>query len=230
MNPAYERVYHHHVRKTAGTSLNAAFWGLAGLNLPAMFNSSATTRNGLKFVRSDSKLISEGDYFFANSHTPAYRLQLPPHTFTVTILRDPAARVISYYRQFLWARANPTARDVEPAVDKLQLLAKHMGNGFQDFLRQLPPQLLLTQVFMFSERMDPVEAAENALACSAVCFTETFSEDLKMLATTLELELEEKHERRHDEKVVLDEEELDHLREVLKPEYAMFERVREAMK
>jgi hypothetical protein len=245
VNPAYERVYHYHVRKTAGTSLNSAFWALAGLDLGAMSDRQVAEGNGLKMVRGNPRLIEEGDYFFANSHQPAHSLRLPPSTFTVTILRDPAARAISYYSYLLWARSEEAARDREPFLDEVlaesafldggprRLLSRPASRrreaGFRGFLDRVPPSHLLTQLHMFSERLDPGEAAERALACSAVCFTETFPEGLKALARELQLDLTEKRERRFGEKAILTEDELGLLRERLAPEFAMIERVREGL-
>jgi hypothetical protein len=234
----YKRVYHFHVRKTAGTSLNSAFWALGGLDLGAMADSQAVEGNGLRFVRGNRRLIEEGDYFFANSHQPAWELRLPPATYTITILRDPAARVISYYRYLLWARSNPTAKEAEPFIDDVvaessfldrRLSLRRREVAFRDFLDRAPAERLLTQLHMFSARLDPSEAAENALACSATCFTETYGEDLRRVAAELRLDLSEKRERSFGEKVDLSDDERALLRERLAPEYAMIERVREGL-
>jgi len=238
VNPDYERVYHFHVRKTAGTSLNSAFWALGGFDLRAVAGEQAIEGNGLRFVRSNQRLIEEGDYFFANSHQPAHELRLPPATYTITILRDPAARVISYYRYLLWARSNPGAREAEPFIDDVVAESSFLDRrfslrrrqvAFRDFLDRAPTERLLTQLHMFSARLDPVEAAENALACSAICFTETYLEDLRRVAVELRLDLSEKRERSFGEKVELSDEEQGLLRERLAPEYAMVELVREAL-
>jgi hypothetical protein len=245
VNPAYERVYHFHVRKTAGTSLNSAFWALAGLDLRAMADRQVAEGNGLRMVRGNTRLIEEGDYFFANSHQPAHALRLPPGTFTVTILRDPAARAISYYGYLLWARSGEASRDAEPFLDEVRAEGAFLDRGrggllgrlsprrreasFRDFLAGVPASHLLTQLQMFSARLDPGEAAENALACSAVCFTETFPADLRALAHELQLDLEERRERSFGEKAVLTEAELGLLHERLAPEYTMIERVREGL-
>jgi len=237
MNPDYERVYHFHVRKTAGTSLNSAFWALGGFDLRTVAGEQAIEGNGLRFVRGNQRLIEEGDYFFANSHQPAHELRLPPATYTITILRDPAARVISYYRYLLWARSNRNARQEEPFIDDVVAESSFLGRrlslrrrtGFRDFLERVPTERLLTQLHMFSARLDPSEAAENALACSATCFTETYLEDLRRVAAELRLDLSEKRERSFGEKIELSDEEQELLRERLAPEYAMVELVREGI-
>ncbi len=247
MNPAYKHVYHYHVRKTAGTSLNAAFWALAGLDYHAMSNRQVVEGNGLRILQGGAKLIPEGDYFFASSHQPAYRLRLPPSTFTITILRDPVSRAVSYYRYLLWARDNGADREAEPFIDDVLVESAFLDGGaryapawlrhrlrrrevgFEDFLTRAPAHHLLTQLHMFSERLDPAQAAERVLACSAVCFTETFSADLKRIARELRLDLKERRERRFGEEAILTDEELALLRERLEPEYAMIDRVREGL-
>lgn len=246
MNPAYERVYHYHVRKTAGSSLNAAFWALAGLDYAAMSNRQLAEGNGLKILQGGAKLIPGGDYFFASSHQPAYKLQLPPRTYTITILRDPAARVISYYRYLLWARSDVADRAAEPYIDAVRAESAFLDGGrwlplwarrllrkrepdFEEFIERVPAEHLLTQLHMFSERLDPDEAAERILACSAVCFTETFPDDLERVARELQLDLSERDERRFGETVDLSPQERNLLRERLAAEYAMIERVREKL-
>jgi hypothetical protein len=246
VNPDYDRVYHYHVRKTAGTSLNAAFWALAGLDYGAMSNRQLVEGNGLKILQGGAKLIPEGDYFFASSHQPAFKLQLPPRTYTITILRDPAARAISYYRYLLWARSGGADRAAEPYIDAvraesafldgghrlpfwLRRLLRMREPGFEEFVERVPAEHLLTQLHMFSARLDPDEATERILACSAVCFTETFSEDLERVARELQLDLAERGERRFGETVDLSPQERDLLRERLAPEYAMIEHVREGI-
>ncbi|HEX7244582.1 MAG TPA: hypothetical protein VF245_03345 [Solirubrobacterales bacterium] len=239
MNPAYRRVYHFHVRKTAGTSLNAAFWALGGLDLRAMADRQEAEGNGLRFVRGNPSLIEAGDYFYANSHQPAHALTLPPDTYTIAILRDPAARVLSYYRYLLWARRNPGAREEEPFIDEVVAessfldrrlsLRRRAQPTLRDFLERVPAEHLFAQLHMFSARLDPGEAAANALACSATCFTETYPADLARVAAELRLDLVEMRERSFGEKVELAEDERELLRERLAPEYAMIERVREGL-
>lgn len=224
----YQRVYHYHVRKTAGTSLNSAFWALAGLSLRDLGTRSRVRRNGLVFVRHDRRLIEQGDYFFANSHIPAYSLRLPLGTFTITILRDPLDRLFSYYRYLLWAQEHPTDLHSEPFMRSLRNEIPLLGGSFGDFLDRIPPKRQLSQLYMFSERGDVDEAAERVLACSAICFCETFRQDLERLGEMLGLPLQERHERQFRMPFGVSEHERTKARELLEPEFALVERVKRA--
>lgn len=259
----YRRIHHFHVRKTAGSSLDAAFWALGGpeaAETPKVQAAGRTvTGNGLSFVFHDASLIAKGDYFYASSHAPTYQLRIPAGTFTVTILRDPLARAVSYYRYLLWARSNPDAYDAEPFIESLlresgfldgrirhfrRQLSRHRSEHplralglrrrkprgvtatFANFLTLTPDRHLLTQLHMFSPSLDPREAADNALSCSMVCFTETFSADLERLGSRLGLDLQQKREKSFVEKTELSQRELQLLRARLEPEYEMIDRVR----
>jgi Sulfotransferase family len=222
----YRRVYHYHVRKTAGTSLNAAFWALGGLTLPSIGLANRFKGNGLTFVRHDPKLIQRGQYLFSNSHAPAYSLSLPEGTFTVTILRDPVRRIISHYRYLSWARQEGRDHSEEPFIDSLRAEIKWLGSSFKDFLDRIPRSHLFRQLYMFSEHYDIDDAAERISHCSAVCFTETYSEDLRRLSAILRLPLEEKHERRFGDATTIPPDDLDRARQILEPEYVLLEKVK----
>jgi hypothetical protein len=282
VDQAVNRIYHYHVRKTAGTSLDSSFWALGGAAVEAASRREETEavepdEPHRRFVRHDAELIARGDYFYASSHLPLHQVKVPAETFTVTILRDPAARVISYYRYLLWVRGpGAGAAEAEPFLDQVRAESAFMDGGFRylrsqisspgvtmgsvagsvrqfglrrilarlvpskgdeggggadtftNFLDRIPPRRLLSQVHMFSAAMDPGEAAENALSCSEILFTETFSEDLSRLAHRLELPLQEKRERRFGVDVELSDSDRERLRDRLRPEYEMLARVREA--
>jgi hypothetical protein len=272
-----QRIYHFHIRKTGGSSLDSAFLALGGPKLGtvaerAQFDENLVEGNGLRFVHHDLDLIAGGDYFFASSHEPFFRVDLPPGTFTITILRDPVKRAMSYLRYLLWARANPGAYDREPYIDKVRAESEFLDGGrrflraeisqhgvkvesavrelgvgqylarlspyrpdlgrhdlrpeLQAFLARVPPRRLLTQLYMFSKRLDPREAAENVLRCSEICFTETLGADLARLGERLDLDLEEKRERSFGDRIALDPDEERLLRRRLAPEYELVERVR----
>src|SRR4030095_8400128 len=103
MNPLpgnYKRIYHFHIRKSAGTSINAAFWRLAGKNLQDVGRAPLIVSGKFVFVRHNRDLIKAGDYTFANSHAPFWEFELPKNTFCFTIFRDPVSRLYSLYRYY----------------------------------------------------------------------------------------------------------------------------------
>jgi len=120
-----------------------------------------------------------------------HRLRLPRRTFTIVLLRDPAARVLSYYRYLLAGDA--VAGDMSWRVQNDERALA--GESFSDFLKNIPDELLLNQLYMFSPRFDVSEAAERILECSAIMVTETYDLDLRNLASTLGLTLGIRRER-----------------------------------
>lgn len=223
-----KRVYHYHVRKTAGTSLNAAFWRLAGVQLRD-FSDNRLIKNGYIFVRHNKALIEEGSYFFANSHRPAYELELPKATATVTILRDPVKRILSYYRYLLWARDVPDAADQDPAVPGLKKEIDCLGGSFAEFLDNLPVQHLMTQLHMFSKQLDPQEAFERVSTCSVVGMSEDFGAFISLLSETFSLPLKALRERRFDHQTAISGAEINKAQDLLLREREFVERVRQGI-
>ncbi|MGZ4682964.1 MAG: sulfotransferase family 2 domain-containing protein [Acidimicrobiales bacterium] len=213
----YERVLHHHVRKTAGTSLNAAFRALggpeasrptgeqrritddevgrtsaptaAGRGPRRRIPGSSVRANGLTFVTGATPRIDEGAYFFANSHTAAYVLHPPRHTFRLTILRNPASRLVSHYRYLRHVRELGLADG--PSADELSWA----DGSFEEFVHAMPQRGRLRQLYMFSETFDVAEAVRRITDLDAVLFTETYPDDLADLAQRLQLPLEVRRER-----------------------------------
>lgn len=222
----WRRVYHYHVRKTAGTSLNAAFWSLAGLQLATLGQRQKARGRGLTIVRHDLDRIARGDWFYANAHAPAHRVRVPPDTFTVTILRDPVARLRSLYRYLLWARDDPTASTQDPYYTSLAEEGAWLGEDFVDFLGRLPREHLQRQLHMFSEHFDVDEAEAHIRSLDAVCFTETFGDDLSRVGATLGLPLVQRRERSFGADVTLTTAERAAAAEHLAPEIRLLERVR----
>ena len=217
----YRRIYHYHVRKTAGTSLNSAFWGLAGLGLNEMAGTALREKDGYIFVHHNKHLIEKGDYFFADTHLPAHALKLPDKTFTLTVLRDPVDRVISYYGYLMWAKTDPEAERREPAYEQLREEMRWLGGSFADFVGNLPRDELLNQLYMFSPTFSVPEAVERIAACSFVGFTSSFASDVERLAQTLSLPLVVKSERRFGKKIVPPPAEVEKARSLLQPEYQL---------
>jgi Sulfotransferase family len=222
---SFRRIYHFHIRKTGGTSLNHLFLSLGGRAGAEVYAETCrepyrpVVVNDKVFLGWNQPLIERGHYYYAYSHMPYHRLTLPPQTFTFTCLRDPATRVISLYTMILGYRD-------EPAPDRRkqrQLL--WLGNGFSDFLLNLPPEELLNQIFMFSRALDRSEAFDNIASCSHYILTEGFSAGIQGLADKLQLALEPIHIRRSPVRPELGSLELEQLREKLEPEYWLYEKL-----
>jgi hypothetical protein len=228
----YRRIYHYHVRKTAGSSLNSAFWGLVGLDFRRLEAHKRVRRDGLDFVRHHYSLIQRGAFFYASSHAAAHVLRPPPETFTVTVLRDPVSRLVSHYRNLLWVRDDPRGRYEERHFIEYLERKEFMwlGNSFGEFLERIPREHALRQLYMFSADYDIQEATEQILACSAVCFTETFNQDVDALSRTLQLPLHVVHERRSVVEASPSPTELARARELLEPEYELLADVRRGLR
>jgi hypothetical protein len=219
-----ERIYFHHIRKTAGTSLARSFLALGGedpMILEHRMKESFFTRatsNGLVFVTvmgmDRPEVLRDGNYFFGWSHLTARALPLPERTFTFTVLRDPVARVVSYYRYLV-------AGDSDEEPFRLTNEERAMAEGgFSAFLGRIPTQDLFAQLYKFSETLDVDEAVEGLRQCSMVLTTERLQEGVADLSRRLALPLVVRRDRvTRQVAEPVDEKFLVVLRERLQPEY-----------
>lgn len=218
----WERVYHYHVRKTAGTSLNAAFWALAGLDREQVdrIQRHRFEHNGMVFLRNDRKHLEDGDWHYANGHARAVSIVLPPRTFTVTVLRDPLERLVSGYQYFHYLHRSGL-RDGTTEVER-----ERAAGSFGDYLDALPPPARTLQVRMFSTRLSVDEAVVRAAAVDAVLFTDDFAAGVGRLGQTLGLELPVLHERQFPKLVQIPDAELARATEMLRPEQEFVDELR----
>ncbi len=221
------RVYCHHIRKTAGTSLLMSFLALGGEDPAVVWERmvaapglSRTVSGRYAFVSFHRQLLTEGAYFFGRAHRPVADQPLPPDTFTVTILRDPVTRVHSYFDYLTVGDAPGTPRPVAPRERSLA------ADGFDAFLERVPTRHLLSQINTFSSRLDVGEAVDRVAACSAVLFTERYEEGLAELATRLDLPLAPWRARVTEARSTLTPTQLERLRHRLEPEYELLARLR----
>ncbi len=223
----YKRIYLHHIRKTAGTSLYLSFLALGGEDPMEVWRRITTSplprtvSGGYAFTANHRMLLAEGAYFFGRSHRTASRQPLPTRTFTVTVLRDPIDRVRSYF-DYLIEGDDPNAPG--RVTDWERRMA---WDGFDAFLDRIPPEHLLSQVAMFSERFDVSEATDRIAACSSVFFTEDFAQGLGGLAQRLDLPLEVRRARVAGARTVLTDGQRERLRSRVEPEYELLRRLAE---
>lgn len=163
----YKRIYHIHIRKTGGSTLN---WLILQnlLNVDEqerkkIWHEIATSR--CKFYEKDRyilvgwnrPLLNKEAYFYGWSHEPFEDLKISGDTFSFTVFRDPVARLISHYLQIKSYSENLKGH---PGIrDKV----KWLGNdgSFKSFLDNAPLEGLCHQLHMFSKNLSVAEALRN---------------------------------------------------------------------
>ena len=223
-----KRVYHYHIRKTAGTSLNLAFFSEHGED-ESKFVHSELTRQRLNsrainrdevFVGWDRNLLSKGHYLYGFSHSPMHQLKIPKDTFTVSIFRDPVKRVLSHYNMLRHYLSDGRFQaQIKPERD-------WASPDFATFLQNIPRQHLQNQLYMFSKNFDLDEAYENIIGLDYVMFTETFEEDLERLSKRIDRRLLPHREKNYGKKHIPDESQILRLREMMQPEIALVDSIR----
>jgi hypothetical protein len=222
----YKRIYHYHNHKTGGTSINQMFLGTSCVSGKRIHEKLRRSRNFRVlekqkiFVGWNRRLIEQGNYFYAYSHIPAHQIRLPAHTFTITCIRDPVRRLLSYYNMLLDYREADYYR---PNMEK-QL--KWLGSDFTDFIDNVPRSYRQRQLYMFSETYELQEALDRILNCSYLLFTDSLAEDVADLGQILGLDLYIGHARKssRDGSLSPDEKRLAEI--VLEPELRLFEELR----
>ena len=223
----YRRVYHYHIRKTAGTSINQSLLSIGGEPGKVVYDRLAkdpnhrTISGTYAFVGWSKPLIEQGLYHFAFSHAAAHELELSAGTFTITCLRDPIKRLISHYqmlREFI---------DTNTPHPCLKVEGPWVGRSFSDFLDAIPRDHCLRQLYMFSRAFNPQEAIERVRACGFYFFTEKFAEGMTALGAKLQIDLPLMHARPTRRQDEITEAERDKAREILADEYVMIDALRQ---
>ena len=103
---------------------------------------------------------------------------------------------------------------------------KWLGDGFDGFLRQIPQEHLLTQLYMFSSHYSINEAVLNVQQLSHYFFTEAFSDGINELNKKSGLTLQPIHVRKARYKALIADDNLIKLREMLEKEYSFLDKIR----
>jgi hypothetical protein len=219
------RVYCYHIRKTAGTSLGFSFLALGGEDPLEVWRRVSESRlrrtvsGPYAFAAFRREVLAQGDYFFGRSHRSYDDQPLPEGTFTVTVLRDPAARVHSYF-DYLVAGDEPGMPGMLSGRER-----RLASGGFDAFLDRVPDSELLNQLATFSMRLDVGEAAKRIASCSSVLITSDFARGLSDLGRRLDLPLTEHRARVTTTRSSLTDGQRDRLRARLEPEYELLRRL-----
>lgn len=221
----YKRIYLVHVRKTGGTSINNMFLGISGeaarlYNRLVKKTSHCILSKGKIYIGWNRDLINRGDYFYAFSHAPWHKLDLPVGTFSFTCFRDPVNRVISHY--------NMLFNYIKNGIDHpcLKIEREWFGDSFEFFLNNIPREHLCNQLYMFSEDFDIDEAVENVFSLSHYFFTERFADGIDELNRKTGLHLMPIHIRKATVKSNISTKNISLLREMLEKEYIFLEYIR----
>lgn len=222
----YKRIYLIHIRKTGGTSLNNIFLSLSGEEPASLYAQLAATpghrllRRGRIFVGWNIRYINKGNYFYAFSHTPLHKLNLPEGTFTITCFRDPVKRVISHYNMLMDFSVNRVSHPC------MRTEGDWLGNSFNDFLKRIPQEHLCNQIFTFSARYEINEAVERVASLSHFFFTENFSNGIDAINYKTGLNLKPAHIRKASYSAPIPDSSMANLREMLAKEYNFLDRIR----
>ncbi len=217
----YKRIYHYHIRKTGGTSLNTLFLSTSGeggqkvyQELNNAFN-QRIIKNGKVLLGWNPRLINQGHFFYAFSHLPAHQLSLPPKTFTITCLRDPIKRLLSLYRMLM---EQVESGDNHPG---LKVQKKYLKSTFLEFFNAIPEEERFNQLYMFSKSMNIDEAFKVITNCHMFFFTEQFDAGIKEINDRLGFQMKPVHLRKSKKRISLSDQDLRYLRDRLSPEYRL---------
>jgi len=203
------------------------FLSLAGEDSGSLYTSLVKAkgyricRNGLVYVGWNPRLINKGNYFYAFSHNPIYKLDIPKRTFTVSCFRDPIKRIVSHYSNLTYYRDN----NINHPCMKRE--GPWLGSGFDDFIQRMPKEHMLNQLYMYSSNFDINEAVKRVSELSYYFFIDDFDNGINQINKQTGLNLEPIHIRKSDNSVPIAEESMAKLRGMLDDEYEFIGRIRE---
>ena len=224
-------VYYIHIRKAAGTTINYAFLRSSREpDIDAFFETLAQKpnhrliRNNQVFVGWNVRLINEGHYSYAFSHAPCHRLNLPPHVFTFTCLRDPVKRVVSHYNYLRNFQVNNL---YHPCMERE---GGWLGDSLADFIINVPREDLMNQLYTFSASFDVNEAFDRVMQCNHFFFTHEMDAGMKTLEQQLNRELPVASQNKSGYREDIDEAHVAQLRDLLRDEYELLDRLQRERK
>lgn len=220
-------IYHVHIRKTAGTSINFAFLSNGATdNVEDLYESLAKTptqrviSNSKVFVGWNAELLNEGNYSYGFSHDALHKLNIPDHVFKFTCLRDPVKRIVSHYNMLKHFQKNQINHPC------MKIEGKWLGNSIIDFVKNAPKYHVSNQLHMFSASFNVNEAAKELSKLDAIIYTEELHTGLKHLEQLTNWKLPISNQKTYNHKEKIDEGDLLQLKEILSDEYTLLDKIK----
>ncbi len=195
-NVSFQRIYHNHIRKCGGTSINKALISSLGGNDETYEKLAKSRFHKIDLqmgscVGWNTQAINRGSFFYAFSHQALHRLTLDDSTFTFCFLRDPVQRVISHYNML------QDLIDEDPTHPALVEEKEFAFGNFDHFLDNITEEHLQAQLFNFSSRYNVDEAIYRLRSnINYVCdFREPENELLPFLSSEFGLNVDYHHLR-----------------------------------
>ena len=195
-NVSFQRIYHNHIRKCGGTSINKALIKSIGGNDETYEELAKHKLHKIDLpmgscVGWNTAAINRGSFFYAFSHEPLHRLTLDDSTFTYCFLRDPAQRVISHFNML---KDLIVDGGTHPAIAHEKEFA---FGDFEHFLDNITREHLQAQLFNFSSSYNVDEAIYHLRSrINYVCdFKEPEKELLPFLSSEFGLNVDYHHLR-----------------------------------
>ena len=194
----FQKIYHIHIQKTGGTSINLAlleqFSGglLSGKESYSHLMKKTSIRPAkIRSTAFSKALLNLGFYNFGFSHTPFYKLKFPKRTYTFTVLRDPYQRIYSRFKHL--------KKDVK--TNNINSYAEKKGeynnlSSFEEYLDSLNSEDIIMQLSMFSKNKSVLEGIENLKKVSFVSNNENLVNLAYEIESTLGINIKISHSRR----------------------------------
>jgi hypothetical protein len=218
-------IYHIHIRKTGGTSLNHAL-------ITEVFNAdSEVVINQLREVGDhrliiDNKVLvgwskrslNRGYFHFGYSHVAVEDLNLDPSCYTFTCLRDPIDRLHSHYKMLRGYLEN------DIMIPCVPIEGPWATGSFLEFVQRMPRQHRENQLYTFSKSFD-VDAAISRLGqCNRILLFDQLDQDSKFLSKDLNLALNLPSKNVSLSKLNLTPQDKMSVREIVSDEYLFYEK------
>lgn len=222
----YRRVYHYHIMKTGGTSINHMFLALSGDDPSNLYTKLMNSSDGriiereYVYVAWNQLLVRLGLFSYAWSHRPYYKTWLPRNCYSITCIRHPYERLYSRYKHI---HANiRSGRTGGHTSFELECAS----GTFSDYLSVVPDSELCHQLCFFSSKKNIDEAIYNLSKVDLVMMLPTLDADVRFLNEKLGLNLECLHVRKVSGAFdgINGHEEFSSIKDRILPELEFFER------